>query len=536
MPPVDRTGWGQSYWRALYYFNLYRLILGVGFLVLALSGGAIAELGARSARVFLATSIGMTVMAVFNMITITRGEPRFRTQAHIQFAMDAVLITMLSYASGGIGSGLNLLLIVSVAAGGVVLSGRMSLFFAALSTLLALAEHTVGEMLFPLNKGSYVEVGLLGIGYFGTGLLVYLLALRIRRAEAMAERSAADLAKLARLNELVVSRLTMGVIVVDADGGVKLINETARRLLDVEMGTDVERVEQLSTPLYDLFREWRGVESTSPDSVSLPARGRNVGARFLRIGTDVGGDTAIFLEDLTATEQQAQQLKLTALGRLTAALAHEIRNPLAAISHAGQLLQESPELAAQDRRLAQIVDQQTDRINRIVKSILQLGKPGSVRLIDIDLDNWLREFRANFAETHRLDEAMLSLSRCGYLVRFDPDHLNQVVSNLCENALRHGGGSHGGPPLRLHAGRDATGVYLDVIDNGPGVAADVMDKIFEPFFSTDGKGMGLGLYLARELCQNNHGRLDYVPADGEGRFRIRFSSEVRAAHKLAMPI
>lgn len=519
--------WGQTYWRSLYYFNLYRLFLGVAFVAIGFSGGSFATLGSRSPGLFLAASVALVLIAVVSLITITKGSPGFRLQAQLQFGLDVVLITLLGSASGGITSGLHLLLLVSVAAGGVVLPGRMSLFFAAFGTVLALVEHGASQLVFPVGQGSYTQVGILGIALFTTSMIINFVARRLQQAEAIAERSMTDLVDSSKLNEMVVARLDIGILVVDQQGVVRLSNARARALIGIQQATDRDpplRLRQSSPQIDQRLQQWRRGEPPG-DPIQPVTNGPKVALRFASVSDRNDADVVIFLEDVYQAEQRAQQLKLAALGRLTGAVAHEIRNPLAAISHAGQLMNESQGLSTGDKRLVSIVNQQSGRINQIIKSLLRLGHPALRASTLIDLDSWLERFSSTFCDTHRCAPGFLTLSPTGLKVYMDPDHLNQVLTNLCENALRHG--SVNGKPARvfLSGGRlpESSAPFLDVANDGPAIPVDIQDKIFEPFFTTGGKGTGLGLYLSRELCQDNNARLDYVTSPRGNLFRIQFN-------------
>ena len=511
----------QSFWRSLYYFNLYRLVVGVAFVAVGVSGGNFANLGQRSPGLFLVTSGVLAIMGLVSLITITRGRPGFTVQAYTQFYMDVVLITLLSSASGGITSGLHLLLLVSVAAGGVVLPGRMSLFFAALGTILALIEHTMSLLFFPAVDGTYTHVGILGIALFSTSLVINFIATRLQHAEALAKRSVSDLVKLSKLNELVVARLDTGIVVVDQLGRIQLSNDRAKSLLNFTHASTLDEVNQT---LKDKFAQWQRDREEGPP-IKLTSGGPNVALRFAPVSDQPDANVVIFLEDLSQTEQHAHQLKLAALGRLTSAVAHEIRNPLGAISHAGQLMHESDELDTANRRLVDIINQQSERLNAIIKSILGLGRPQQSESISIELDAWLRKFRSSFIATHDCKNHNLTMHPTGLRVHIDPDHLHQVLSNLCENAILHGGKGNGGATSVVVSGGhlQERGVpYLDIADDGPEIPTELRDKIFEPFFTTERKGTGLGLYLARELCQDNNAQLDYVGTPEGSRFRIQF--------------
>lgn len=513
----------HSFWRSLYYFNLYRLVLGVAFFTVGVSGGTFANLGQRSPSLFIATSVILVLIAVISLVTITRGWPSFKMQACFQFAMDVILITLLSSASGGISSGLHLLLLVSVAAGGVVLPGLTSLFFAALGSILALVEHSTSLLTYDAVGGSYTQVGILGFALFSTSLVVNFIAKRLKQAEAAALRNASDIAKLSKLNELVVARLDTGILVIDNQANIQLSNERARSLLGFQQATTLRQANQL---LFEKFKQWqRSGKQITP--VQLARQGPNIALRFVAISEQPDSNVVVFLEDLSHTEQHAHQLKLAALGRLTSAVAHEIRNPLGAISHAGQLINESKELNTADRRLVDIVNQQSERINLIIKSILRLGRPQMSEPVSIKLDEWLVKFRATFLQTHECAADKIALAPTELEVYMDPDHLHQVLTNLCENAIRHGNGNGSTPRVTMSGGysSDQSAPFLDISNDGPAIPDELQDKIFEPFFTTDGAGTGLGLYLARELCQDNKAQLDYIGTADSSRFRIRFNQK-----------
>lgn len=512
---VSELQGGQTYWRALYYFNLYRLLLATGLVTLAVTDSHFALLGRDHPELFLAASIGMLVLAVGSLITITSAWPSFRIQAYGQFSLDAILITMLSHASGGVESGLNLLLIASVAAGGVVLSGRMSLFFAAFATILALAQHAFETILFPdrVYQNAFLQVGLLGIGYFSTGWIVYWLARGFHTMEAAAQAREATTARLDRLNDAIVSKSTVGIVVISKDKHCRLVNDQARRMLD--MPPDSEEVPR---DLVDTVLR----EGARRSVFSIDYRSAVTRVRIQGLGIDEQeGEVALFLEDLAQTEREARNLKLAALGRLVASVAHEIRNPLEAISHAGQLLAESRGLSEQNRKLTGIIENQANRIDGIVKSILQLGRPGSVQRVGLELAPWLQRFCEHFNTSHGIANAV-SVRSADLHARVDPDQLNQIMTNLCENALRHTRHLKEHPLIRIECFTDRRNgtVCLDITDRGDGVPEHIRDKIFEPFFTTNHYGLGLGLFLARELAENNHGELDYITEDGQSRFRL----------------
>lgn len=512
------------YWKSLYYFNLYRVALAVFFSTVALSGAKIGTFGATSPKLFLITSVAYGVFGLVSIITISYGRIGFNIQAQMQIFVDICVVTLLMHTSGGVHSGLGLLLIVSVAAAGVVLGGRMTIFFAAFATILVLAEH-LGTGIVVYDKFSLsVQVGLLGTGLFATAFLFYAVVKRIGQTEALAKRQEIDLANLALVNQLIIERMDIGVIVTGNRGRVRVINESAKKLLRFAAKPEPD------TPLRSVAPELAGeLErwAREPKFTPYPLRGAGTAEvltpRFAKLGES---GTLIFLEDTSTKEQQAQQLKLAALGRLTAGIAHEIRNPLGAISHAGQLLAESEPADGEEHRLVRIISEQCRRINQLVENVMQLGRREYLARTPLAIQPWLREFVDYFAETRRIDRGAFYIGGEPITVCMDPNQLHQVVFNLCENALRHSGPYASSPLVDLRTGvnPDSGRPVLDVVDSGSGVAPETADKIFEPFYTSGAGGTGLGLYIARTLCEGNGGGLSYYPNPGGGsRFRITFA-------------
>ena len=230
------------------------------------------------------------------------------------------------------------------------------------------------------------------------------------------------------------------------------------------------------------------------------------------------------MEDYTPVTQYAQSLKLNSLGRLTASIAHEIRNPLGAISHAAQLLQESPDLIPSDNRMADIIQHHSERVNRIVESVMQISRREPPKPEQLLLASWLSEFVHEYLNAlNRPAEVTIDCDYKELLIEFDPENLQRVFTNLLDNALRHSKQETGKETARIHIDIDSTvhQYQINMIDNGSGVAFADRAKLFEPFFTTMSEGTGMGLYLCKELCEINNADLDYRPTGkGESCFRI----------------
>ncbi|MBI5782866.1 MAG: PAS domain-containing sensor histidine kinase, partial [Gammaproteobacteria bacterium] len=351
------------------------------------------------------------------------------------------------------------------------------------------------------------------------------LAERLRATEALAERRGVDLANLTQVNALVIQHMQIGVLVCDAGGNIRLSNQAAQKFLGLGLSTPTkpQALTVVSPDLaIQLFR-WLGDERGVRNRSAFTTRnGYQVLPRFTALGDDKDAGALIFLEDMAVLKQQAQQMKMESLARLTASIAHEIRNPLGALSNAAQLLGETPRQNDEGRRLIKIIDDQSRRMNVIVENVTQLSRRDRVSPMRFALDPWLQEFARQYADTTRVPREIFSFTATeGIEVCMDPEQLHQVVANLCQNALRHSPPYTGTPLIRLDSGLDTEQrPTLDVIDWGTGIAPDIVDFIFDPFFTTTPKGTGLGLYIAKELCEGNGATLDYHP--GEGKIGCRF--------------
>jgi two-component system, NtrC family, sensor histidine kinase PilS len=521
-------------WKLLRNFNFYRLFIALLAAGLVLSGESIPPFGESAPRLFAGTAFLYVGITALSAATIHWRWLPFELQATFLAFIDIVLTTLLLHASHGMDSGIGLFLLVAVAGASLLVNTRLTILFAALATIaLGLQVNwsflTEGEWVATRwNTENYNQMGLLGIGLFATAAFTHFLAQRLRATEALAQQRGVDLANLAQLNELVIARMHSGVIVCDADGSIRMLNKMARTFLGHPADeTESTTLGALSPELAQQLRHWqtrsggaRGMLHTRTGYTLMP-RFQTVGGRREDQGV------LIFLEDTAIIKQQAAQLKMAALARLTASIAHEIRNPLGAIAHAAQLMDESVSKNEDETRLLRIIQDQSRRMNVIIENVTQLSRRDKVNPQRLQLTNWIQEFIRQFVLDGRHPLEMFNvLGVAPAAVCVDPDQLQQVVINLCTNALRHSPAFSGQALIALNTGLDADQrPYLDVVDWGSGVPPEVVENIFDPFFTTTPKGTGLGLYIARELCEGNGGKLEYFPGDnGVGsRFRVTFA-------------
>lgn len=507
----------ESFWISLRYFNLYRMAVAGLFLGLAVFYDDTLALGSHRLELFRYTAAAYLIAGIVLQSVLRNLRELFNQQLTLQVGIDIVAITLLMYASGGIRSGLGVMLFISLTGAAIVAPQRLNLLYASLATIALLLEQGYWTLAHDVPAANFLQTGLLAIGCFATSSVTGWLAQRVAANERLARQRGRELATQTRVSQLVIGDMHDGAAVLDRDGRVVQHNPQAQRLLGTEplLGADLPRLLPGFEPRWRAWREGRGASRAAAGEFEV--RGRDIGLRLLDTGTDEEY-SVLFVEDLTRSREQAQQMKLGALGRLTANIAHEIRNPLAAISHAAELLGE--EKRAEDRdRLTRIIHDNTQRLERLVADVLQLNRRDRVSGDRIRVGPWLEAFVDEFVanEDAPAERFRLELARDAW-VEFDREHLRQVMWNLLRNAVRYARPEPGSVRIALSSFADR--VELDVIDDGPGVAESAQAQLFEPFFTTDSKGTGLGLYLARELCEANRAVLEYVDDLPGAHFRI----------------
>jgi two-component system sensor histidine kinase PilS (NtrC family) len=507
----------------MFFFNLYRLIIGALLVFLFARHAEVLQLSPHNQALFHDTSIIYALSVLGSLVLMQFRKPDFSLQLASQVGIDIACVAVLTYASGGVQFGLGILLLVSLAAAGMISRGRITLFFAAIASIAMLLEHFYAVLTQDADLMQYFQVGLLSIAYFAVAWSAHTLAKYAVASERLASQRGAELASMAEANRLVIQGLPDGVIVVDEGGAIRQFNPSAERLLGADFShTAGTTLQQAAPMLAELFNAWRRDREAAHEGQRLPFADRHVRVRILPVRQENFGGALLILEDMQRIQAQARQIKLAALGRLTANIAHEIRNPLSAISYAVELFREEKEGPAQER-LVDIIMENTRRLNSIVNDVMQLNRRDRAQPEPIALAEELAKFARDICQAEHAPQEILAIDALpDCAVSFDRGHLNQVLWNLCSNAMRY---SNRGPQsVKLAARKAADGlVTLEVSDDGAGVSPAMEQQLFEPFFTTESSGTGLGLYIARELCEANGASLDYVRRAGGGAcFRIVF--------------
>ena len=519
----------ESYpsWRALGWFLVFRLCIAAGLFALFVPVPTGHGFGDSGLTLVAGIALAYAVLVLLGAFSLAAKRPSKEQQVQIAVFLDIVAFTLLMHGTGGVQSGLGLLLAIAVTAGALLMEGRLSLLFASFATLGVITVQVVAQLHMENAPGSLTRAGLLGITFFSVSMLAHVLYRRIQEAEQLAARRQVDIADLSQLNEFIIQSMNIGVLVVDQEQRLRLTNAAALRLLGLPPSAEGERLRKVAPEL----SRWLSSQgkAAGPDTESAPVllQGQEIEPTFHLLGEDTDVGAIVFLRDKRELIREAQQIKLASLGRLTASIAHNIRNPLSAVSHAGQLLAESPAMNAEDQRLLDIVRRNAGRIDDIVESVLQLSRRNRAAPRVIELGHWLREFCNDLGDTKGLSAERLRLltPNSALKVRSDPRHLHQILTNLCDNALDHAVGGREPVKIRIRARRDPIrgSAVIEVLDDGPGIDPETAREIFNPFFSTNPGGTGLGLYIAKELSETNGAELEYISQQKRGTcFRLTF--------------
>ena len=526
--------------RELYSFALFR-VLEAGLLAALLFSPLISVLGqARDAE--LATWVTIAYLTAALVLLFAGRSVRWLTGiVFVSVCIDMVAAMLITYALPSATAGVAMMLLFNVSAAALLMrSWRWVAAVAVLSTGALFGEFFWSTFTVANHARPVAEVMMFAIGYFSLSYLAYQIGRRARSSEALADKRGVEVANLFEINELIIRRMRTGVLVVDADNRIKLSNEAASLLLgdgggdgsgDGSNDADSSQrkndgqgisLNDAAPELARRLQRWRSGWQTDETPMQLSPDQPEVQPRFARLLAD-SETSLIFLDDATVVSRRAESLTLAALGRFSASLAHEIRNPLAAINYAVQLLEESPSIVDGDRRLLQIIHQQCQRTNGIVESVLGLARRERASPEHVELGTFARRFIDEYRQSLSIETDTLEVIAGAKSVPalVDTRHLQQVLTVLVHNALNYGRLPGESARVRIRVFQTDHRPMIDVLDRGPGIPEAVAAQLFRPFFTTSEHGTGLGLYIARELCRANQATLEYVPVPGGGScFRI----------------
>lgn len=513
--------------RELYFFNLYRLLESVVYAGLIFSPMAGDWIVISHSSLGRSVALGYCLIAIILLVSTDRMRRSMSASIGLALALDAVAASLILLSIHGGHSSIPMMLLVNVGVGALLLPFRQSIMLAFLAAIGVLAPPLIASISTIATDRSILEASLFGMAYIAVAALCAYLGRQMRETEALAEQRGVDLLNLEQVNDLIIRRMKTGVLLVDDANHILRINEAAWHLIGNPSPTQRDLGEvaaELSRRLY----HWRHSGRIDQNPVALAEDVPEVIPRFSRMAPNDDTHILIFLDDTSLLSRRAEEMTLASLGRLSASIAHEIRNPLAAIRYSAQLLAESESMEDEDRRLVEIVNNHCTRANEVIENILQLSRRERSRPESIDLNAWALAFVEEYKQSNDIGQDHLRAITQNRQIEamVDPQHLQQVVWNLVQNAIRYGRepGAVARVVVVARLATDKGPPVLEVVDRGPGIPAKVAAQIFDPFYTTSEYGTGLGLYLAKQMCESSQATLEYVPVAGGGAcFRITLS-------------
>lgn len=521
MPVRQIKNAGIRRWRLLLVYDLYRPISVVLFLSIYLYGpnyhfNPYVYLGALGLYFFF---------ALFFLYFWYIRKMRFDRQVFLSGTLDVLVISTLLSLLGNLQAGYGILLNVNVAALSILVPGRLAIFFAALASCMLLCGNII-QYFFDNQKdlSLFFYSGIYGAGFFATAVTAWYLAQWVRVSENLARHRSYELAGMQKINEYIVERLHSGVIYVDEAAQIKLLNSAARKFFNVNINSSPQRLQQLSSALTDKFNHFLLKNNKNESMAQAILEEPYLRVHFFSTAVEKNPAVLIILEDMTYIAQQAQQLKLASLGRFSASIAHELRNPLGTIAHAVQLFGDEGGLNDEDLRLKQLVINNCDRMNGVIKNVLQLSRREKAEPKIIEITSLLEQFKEDFLHHNQCDFKVQFPKNRFLSAVFDRSQLEQILVILCDNAMQHGRDKEGCVRILIGVKSVHGKTVLSISDSGPGIPLPIRDDVFEPFFTTLRTGTGMGLFIARDLCEINQARLNVVESHKGSCFTITLNT------------
>lgn len=494
--------------RAFKLLNIFRFALSLIFSAAYVYIGQESWLEHENTAVFLSFSLAYLVFSSAILFFSQLKTSLLTLAQPLLIVIDILFIVLLMHAAGGIQSGLGLFLIITIVTASLVSNGRLALFYASVASISLLLEQSYQIINWKLASASYTQPVILSLSCFATAWLAYSLAKRMQYSEALASARGIDLENMAQVNALITQEMHDGVIFVDQRLNIRHHNLQALSLLALSKNSaESISLDRHMPEVASAYKQWLLAEASNSFIVAVSNRELKLRFKALYQGRNQGA--LIFIEDWSQMQSAAQQAKLAALGRLTANIAHEIRNPLSAISHANQLLQEE-NINAPTTRILEIIADNIQRIDRIIKDVLELNRSDRTQQIVFELNQFLADFYMQFCSVEKIPQTHFQLEAYAQkqMIAFDPRHLTQILWNLAQNGWEHSQKISGS--LSLHCCEIGNaGLNIEIRDDGNGIIEPDKARLFEPFFTTKSTGSGLGLYISRELAAANSASLQY---------------------------
>ncbi len=509
-------------------YSGYRLALSFILIALFLITLNNPVVGGSEPYLYLNALAGYALITLLAYVSLRHWPHQLDNQTSFMLIVDICALTIMLYASGGPSVQMSMLYMVVVMAANILLPAGRALTIALLAAITVIYQQFFYSLVQNTDIRSISNAALLALSFIGISLLGQIITQRLRLVEHIAQQRSREITQLQIINQKIIEQIETGLIVLDEQHHILLINKAAQHLAFSVTSTNVHLIGQ---PLAVVHPQLADQIQQALDQghyellfyAQTKKQDLNIQLNQLQ-HDDQAPHILVSMQSLQRLNQQVQQLKLASLGQLTASIAHEIRNPLAAISQASELMAES-ELEASNQDLLQLIQRQTKRLDLIIEDILQMSRRKSIHPQQLMLHSWFNTL---------LDDDLSGIKQFIQVqisndlsVWFDPLQLQHILVNLLQNAVHHSKKLHPAPIIRVLASQDEQHhVVLDVMDSGPGVSAKALQTLFEPFFTTEPNGTGLGLYLSKAFCEANDAQLLYIPQTRGACFRIVFRSTI----------
>ena len=516
-------------------YSGYRLTLSfflIGLFLITLNNPVV---GGSEPYLYLNALAGYAFITLMAYVALRHWPHQLNNQTGLMLIVDICALTIMLYANGGPSLQMSMLYMVVVMAANILLPAGRALVIALLAAITVIYQQFFYSLVQSTDISSIGNAALLALSFIGVSLFGQLITQRLRLVEYLAQQRSREITQLQTINQKIIEQIDTGLLVLDEQHNILLINKAAQQLAfsttPTSIPTSITSKKQplLGQPLASVHPELAEQIQQALDEnhyellFYAQTKKHDLNIQLTQLQHDgQAPNMLVSMQSLQRLNQKVQQLKLASLGQLTASIAHEIRNPLAAISQASELMAESA-LDDTNQDLIKLIQRQTKRLDLIIEDILQMSRRKTIKPQQLMLNNWLNKL---------LDDDLSSIKQSIQIqissdasVWFDALQLQHIVVNLLQNAVHHSKKLHEFPVIRVLASQDEQQhVILDVMDSGPGVSAKALETLFEPFFTTEPNGTGLGLYLSKAFCEANDAQLLYIPQTRGACFRIVFRS------------
>ncbi len=506
-------------WSMLLIYNIYRFInIGLLFGLFWVDAYNYVNAVRYCGALLLYFVFGLIFLYIWYVRSI-----KFSEQVLLSGTVDTIVVGLFIYVIGYMQSGLGILLNVLIAMLSILVPGRRAIFFAAVASCMLLGiSIRQYEYDTPQAFSTFFSAGIYGAGFFATALTAWYFSNWVRMSENLAKDRGRQLKSMQQLNEYIVERLQYGVIYVDADLHIKVINTAARQFFNCEKKNVNMTLQEFSAPLYQKYTQFLTKRKRDSLAAHTILDKPYLQVHFFPASLALQPAVLIILDDMAVIAQQVQQLKLASLGRFSASIAHELRNPLGVISHAVQLLGEGRH-NKEDTRLQQLILNNSNRMNAVIQNVLQVSRRQQAKPQTIRMTPFLNQFKHEFCLINKCEISLVIPQNKKKTAVFDKNQLEQVLVILCDNSMQHGRDESGTVNITISLKHERHRLLLLLSDTGSGIPEESRNNVFEPFFSTVRTGTGMGLFIAKDLCEINQARLSLMETELGCCFSITFN-------------